>query len=730
MSAFKTFSLSPLAAALLPLLPLLALSATPASAQAQTSTQASEKATTQTTPKATPELAPVVVTEAPATALHTPVAAGSRLGLTAAQTPASVQTLTREQLQEHGDASITQAVTWSAGISASPHPGNGLSELSARGFAGSTSVMWLYDGLRQYGGLGITFPFDTWAIDRIEILRGPAAVIHGDGAIGGVVNVVPKKPHSGPIRHELQTRLGSHASRHLAYGSGGSLSERLSYRLDLSAQRSHGWLPLGDSRDASFSGALHWQASPTLALQLSHAQGRQRPARYFGTPLFNGHPDPALREQNYNVLDSLIRFRDRWSELAATWQPNAQASLHARLYHVDSWRQWRNAEYYTPNPASGLIDRSGNTQITHDQRQNGLTLHTRLQGHIAGLANTFSAGLDLQRVHFRHLNNTYAGSSGPVTPLNPNPGLFRSDQPFLPRYSNTASQRALFLENRLVLGPRWSLIAGLRHDSARVQRRDLISQQPSFTRRLSHTGWRLGAVHQLHPDLALYAQYASAADPASGLLMLSPANAHFDMTRGRQAEIGLKHHFWHGRGEWTLAAYHLRKNKLITRDPAHPDQRLQIGQSSARGLEATLALTPAPRWRIEANAALLRARYDDFFEPGSGGALISRQGKVPPNVPERSASLWLTWSPLPHWSLMGGLRHTGRRHANNANTLTLPAYTLADLALRWEPTPRLTLTAHAHNLLDKHHFVSAYYSQTQWLHGPGRQLELTLHYRF
>ena len=112
MSAFKTFPLSPLVVALLPLLPLLALSATPASAQAQTSTQASEKATTQATPKATPELAPIVVTEAPATALHTPVAAGSRLGLTAAQTPASVQTLTREQLQEHGDASITQAVTF------------------------------------------------------------------------------------------------------------------------------------------------------------------------------------------------------------------------------------------------------------------------------------------------------------------------------------------------------------------------------------------------------------------------------------------------------------------------------------------------------------------------------------------------------------------------------------------------------------------------------------------
>ena len=60
----------------------------------------------------------------------------------------------------------------------------------ARGFSGVTSVMWLYDGTQLFIGSGtVTFPFDPWTVDRIEVLGGPASVMYGNGAIGGVINV-------------------------------------------------------------------------------------------------------------------------------------------------------------------------------------------------------------------------------------------------------------------------------------------------------------------------------------------------------------------------------------------------------------------------------------------------------------------------------------------------------------------------------------------------------------
>src|SRR3546814_15341464 len=77
--------------------------------------------------------------------------------------------------------------------------------------------------MAQYGGVGLTFPFYTWSIERIEVLRGPASVIYGDGAIGGVVNVIPKKPTRGPVENELEATLGTDDTARLGLGSGGAL---------------------------------------------------------------------------------------------------------------------------------------------------------------------------------------------------------------------------------------------------------------------------------------------------------------------------------------------------------------------------------------------------------------------------------------------------------------------------------------------------------------------------
>ncbi|MEI2414549.1 TonB-dependent receptor [Orrella sp. JC864] len=674
-------------------------------------------------------LAPLRVTAEPQSQLDTPAFTGSNLGLTPRQTPASVEIINRGQLQSRGDAGLSEAITRAGAISAMGHPGNGFSSLSTRGFADSTSVMRLYDGLRQYGGVGVTFPFDTWSVERIEVLRGPASVIHGDGAIGGVVNVVPRKPTFGPIRNEVQATLGTRDTARLALGSGGALGERLAYRLDLSGNREAGWVDRGEMGDATFSGALQWEASPDLSLTLSHAYGYQRPMRYFGTPLVQGRPLQSLRGKNYNVRDSFMRFRDQWTQLDAVWTPNAAATVRGRLYQVASKRDWRNAENYLYDPDTGLIDRSGNTAISHDQRQTGLTADAAFQGTLGGLANTLSVGFDASRSRFEHVNNTYAGSSGPVDPYDFEPGRFASDAPTIPRYRNRAEQFALFVEDRLAVTPRWSLVGGLRYDHARVVRDDLPTGTRALRKTYSDVGWRMGTVYDLSADLALYAQYSQAADPVSGLLMLSPANAAFDMARGRQVEVGLKQDFWQGRGQWTLAAYHIRKSDLLTRDASAPDRRVQVGEQSSRGIEVAVNVALAHGWRIEANATALRARYDDFAE-SVGGAAVSRQGKVPPNVAQRLANLWVSWNFQPGWTAMGGVRYVGKRYADNANTLELPAYAATDLALRWELDADTTLTARGENVFDRAYFSTAYYSNTQWFYGPGRRLSLTLNHRF
>jgi len=454
-------------------------------------------------------LAPIVITGGQSTTLTEPTSTGSNLGLTLLQTPASVEVIDRTQLTARGEARLIEAITRATGMSASPHPGNGFNALSARGFAGGSSVTRLYDGTRQYGYAIVTFPFDTWAIERIEVLRGPASIIHGDGAIGGIINVIPKKPLPDTPAHEMQTTIGTDNTQRLGLGSGGAMNERLSYRVDVSGNRSDGWVDRGHHGDASFSGALQFEATRDLSLKLSHAYGYQRPMRYFGTPLIAGQQHAALRRKNYNVQDSFLRYRDHWSELAATWTPDDDTTVRAHLYRMGSKRDWRNAERYEYNPASGMIDRSGNTHILHDQAQTGFRGDATFQGQLAGLDNTLSVGLDINRSRFQHTNNTYTGSSGSVDMYDPAPGRFQSDAPFIPRYRNVAQQFALFLENRIALTPKWSVVGGAalrpctraahRPGDAAAQLQPHLFRCGATSGRSLRSDTRLGAVRAVFP---------------------------------------------------------------------------------------------------------------------------------------------------------------------------------------------------------------------------------------
>src|SRR5690606_12609041 len=188
--------------------------------------------------------------------LHIPTTAGSRLNLTALETPASMSTISSEQILGRNDVTVQDAVTRSPGIISVATPGNGGTALSARGFTGHSSVMTLFDGSRLYTGAGTqSFPVDPWMVERIDVIRGPASVLYGEGATGAVINVIPKKPFAGEIRNHLRLGYGSWDRQQLGLDSGGSLSERLSYRVTLNTQQGNGWVDRGDSRNLALSAA-------------------------------------------------------------------------------------------------------------------------------------------------------------------------------------------------------------------------------------------------------------------------------------------------------------------------------------------------------------------------------------------------------------------------------------------------------------------------------------------
>ncbi|WP_341704292.1 TonB-dependent receptor [Ferrovibrio sp.] len=661
--------------------------------------------------------------------LNVPASTGSRLGLTPMETPASVEIIPGATIRERGATSVNDAAARAVGFSTSASPGNGGTALSARGFSGHSSVVQLYDGTQFAVGAGtVTFPFDTWTLDRIEVLHGPASVMYGAGAVGGAVNVIPKAPNRTRYEHEAALSFGSDMTWHAAAGSGGPLTDRLSYRADVSRRQSDGWIDRGDSESLALSLALRADISDSFAVTLRNDYGNQEPMRYFGTPLVNGALDESLRKKNYNALDSVITYRDNWTQLKMEWEATDALTLTNTSYLLVSDRHWRNIEDYTHNSGSGLINRADYLEILHAQEQYGNRADASLENSLFGLRNQTTVGLDVSRIDFRHTNNSPYGGSSSVDPYSFDPGLFSSPDITKPKYDTDTTQYALFAEDRLSLTDRWSVVGGLRYDNVHMTREDLITASNGFSKTFANVTWRLGTVYDLTDTTAIYGQYATAVDPVGGIVTLSAASSAFTLATAEQAEIGVKQSILNGRGEWTLAGYHIVKHDLLSRDTANPNVTQQIGQQSSRGVELAFAFDLLENLWLEANASLLDARFDDFRE-SSGGVAVSRAGNTPSNVPERLANLWLTWGVAPDWKAMGGVQYVGETYSNNANTLKRPDYAVVDLGIAWSPEENTSVALKVFNIFDEVYAANAY-GGDQWLLGRPRTAMLSTSIRF
>lgn len=661
--------------------------------------------------------------------LATPTQAGSRLGLSALETPASTSSISAEQIQQRSNLTVQDAVTRSPGITFTGSPGDGGTGLSARGFEGQSSVMTLFDGSRLYSGAGtLTFPVDPWMIERIEVIRGPASVLYGEGATGAVVNAIPKKPFAGEIRNHLRLGYGSWDRQQLSLDSGGSLSERLSYRMTLNQQAGNGWVDRTDSRSLALSAALRFDATDDLSFTLAHERGDAEPANYYGTPLIDGHYRSSLRKKNYNIQNDVQRYHDEWTRLNTDWAISDRITASNQLYSIKSRRHWRNAETYAWNADAGYLERGSFLEIKHNQEQLGDRQSFTFDHSLFGLASKTVVGAEYNKIRFNVDSNAPYddGSQDVLDPWNPAPGRFHSLSPTRPQTLSTTHTFSLFAENRTALSERLSLVTGVRRDQNHIDRDDLVNDTRS-DRSLRGGNWRAGLVLAVTPDLSLYGQYSTSEDGVGDLLTLRPEQ-RYDLTEAKQTELGLKQRFWGGRGEWTLAAYHIVKNKLLVADPVNHGVQ-QAGQQTSDGLEASVELALANQWQVSANASVVRARFDDYLERTATG-VMDRAGNRPANVPRRTANLWVSKGFGQDVEAGLGLRYVDKRYDSAANQSSVPGYTVVDGSIGWQVLPAVRLGLQVNNLFDREYAASYLYTSDQWLLGASRSYFATVDYTF
>lgn len=672
--------------------------------------------------------------------LDTPSQTGSRLGLTPRETAATINIIDRETIDVRGARDTIEAVTSAPGVTEHGSPGSG-GVLSLRGFT-SSQITQMFNGI-DVGYIISTFPVDSWLLDRVEVLGGASSFLYGSGAVGGAVNYVSKLVSRQPLQQDALLRAGSYHSHQVAYGINGAIGgadARNFVRADISFQGTDGYVDRTDGRSTLFSGSWLADLTPNLSHTLAYEFQAKDLQPYWGTPLLNptvdARYDPAIRYKNYNAADGSYEQTVQWYRSILEYRFSDQTQLKNTIYHYDADREYRNVESYRYNAANTLVTRSSAFPTAHGQSLIGDKLELLHKGALAGMPSAWSAGVDVSRnKQTRYPSPTIS----PVSTVDPlaftvenfydTPGVL---PPTNPDRTNRVYTRAIYAENHTRIAPAWSLISGLRWEHIKLAVRNfraVNAANPAYfeTTYTPFTG-RLGLMYDVTPSANLYVTYSTAADPPAGILSTTNYGPilDWDLTTGKQLEVGSKFDFLDGRGNATLAAYKIIRKNLSTPDPDNPNVSLPVGEQSSRGLEAQAGIRFSPQWRAQANLALVSAQYDKFVQNVSGVA-VSRAGNRPTNIPNRVANIWLTWEPDARWSATLGGRYVAERYGNVENTQRFAAYTLWDASVSFRIDQRNTVTLRGRNLADEDYIVSG---GTQVRIGEPRTFEVSLRSTF
>lgn len=663
----------------------------------------------------------------------------SRLGLPNRDLPASVSVITQEVMQLRGFRTALETVEGAVGMTGGTFFGS-IPYFSTRGFTGN-NITLLRDGLRQNTASQSSRQIDTFNLDRVEILKGPASLMFGEGAVGGAVNYVSKSP-SPTFRGDAFASLGAWNSARLGLGLGGPLARShnsqpstLNYRLDVSHTSTDGYVDRNHQEYTGLSGSLGWQITPKLSLTAYSTYLRDRTESYYGAPLLydavvnttvanaapevrkvntatdrliNARVDSRARRTNYNIEDNFAKTENSFHRLRADFAAAPSLDLRNETYVATQLLHWRNLENSTWNPVTQRVDQSEFTLIYRDDVLVGDRFDVTLKSDLAGRKNRLILGGDVSR------NDLTRGTTpGNVPTTLPSTSLLAPTAVNGPaaRFTKTArvvlSTAAFFAEDVLELTPQLKLVGGLRYDDISVQRDTLANPTTSpatafSTFNKSFRPWtgRAGAVWSATRELNLYASYNRAAEPVTQLVSLTSARGDFSLQKGRQFEVGAKQTFWGGKADATLALFDIEKKDLLTQTIVNGVRvSQQIGAIVSRGAELALALSPGDGWRVEANAAYTDAEYRDFNE-NLGAGIISRAGNTPPAVPAWVANLFAAKKFGHALTLSGGPRYVARRAANNNNGIWSAGYTTLDAAASyaWQ---RWTFTVRGRNLLDR-----------------------------
>jgi iron complex outermembrane recepter protein len=651
------------------------------------------------------------------TPLNTAIITGisSRLGISARETPATVEVISQQTMQDRGIRTTTDVAKAAVGVTGGDAPG-APAIFSMRGFSGD-QLTTLYNGIPIGPSTMTGRPMDVAGLQQVEIIKGPDSLVAGLGATGGAVNYVTKAPHTGAIVNEAFTSYDSFNGYRAGYGSGGStLIDGLDYRFDISHFNDKSFIDDSYSKLSNVSGQLNYRVTDSLKVWGAAEYKQDSDRFYWGTPIVpangagivpttgivsgtwsnyylgGGTPVPATIDArtlttNYNVLDNHSGASELWLRSGFQWDIANNVSLKSQIYGYDAHRHWFNNEISSFDQTVGGVAGAGSIYrerlaLDHAQRLYGNITDLTVNSNIGDLDNRFVATVAASNNQFNVSQDTLFFNDY-ADLLNPTPGLYgpRSDEKIYTRV-NTAS---LSFEDRIKLTSNFALIGGIRFEDIKLDRTrfdpdgvlEAAKGYPFSTTFNPITG-RVGYTWDITPGVMLYSQYATAADPTVANIFILAPSVPLLLTTSRTYETGVKLQSADKRAEATFSAFDIeRKNVYV------PESGIVFnvaGKIESKGIEIAAAINPVAGLKLWGNAAFVQSHFVDFTYVDGNGVFQSYSGNTPPNVPNFVANAGASYrfeTTLPV-EIGASMRHVGDRFNYQDNMVVMNAYTTFD----------------------------------------------------
>lgn len=661
----------------------------------------------------------------------------TRNGQDVKDTPQTIDTLDVQKYKLYGMNDLSVMLAGTPGINTSyDMRGDGI---MIRGFNADNGDIYR-DGVRESGQVRRS----TANIERIEILKGPASLLYGRSAGGGVVNMVSKYAN-----FESDSSVGAYIGSWSNTGATADINhvvnENVAVRLTSEAGNSDSFRDGVNSKIRMLSPSLTYnnRAGLEWTVQYTYDKLHRSPDR---GPSFDNLPAGTPIETSFvqdgdyvhdilNVLRSDLRyeFNDKWSLRWALSHRKAEQNFD-HFYGGT----YCTAEGQTLAGAScdwnGYVRQSNYAWQETVNKTNANTLELKGEFATGQFLHNVLIGLDSSwedREPMFWTNRAPNMIYGYVNPFNHHDKYNTRDtitrQPATTHNQHDAESHALFVQDVVTIVPEVKVVLGLRYDWYQFESTNMLSTNPANRSRRyndSTVSPSIGVVWQPVAAHSIYTSYNKSFAPYGGRGMLSvdtSSSAVYDDDPQfqEQYEIGIKSDWLNERLNTQLSVFNIEKNNIRYRpDPDNDPYHWAVqGKQRSQGIEFSMIGRVADKVYIRGGYGWLEATVrEDVSSPQTVGNYLANTGK-------ENGNLFVRYVPSENWYVESGVTKVGAQWVNLANTSRLDGYSRLDAAVGYSIN-KLNVTLAISNLTDRE------YWRASSMPGTPRNILLRLNYQF